>query len=407
MLRAKNAAFLCVLLLTGALYASAHAGLLGIEEERRIGRQVADNLEKEYRLVPEGAKTKRVQEIGARVAVFAIQDRPKIEYTFNVLADKQINALAAPGGYIYVFRGILRVMDEEELLAAVLAHEAAHVSKRHGMQTLERALGFSLLLGAVTGGSSDLGNVALNLLMRGYSRQQEAEADKVGHIYLFKAGYDVGAMVRMLERLHSSTEEDGSMPNFLRTHPSGETRIAAARRREAEILLELGSEHPAVNPPHLVIIFQPEAPDQRECELGEKLGEQLSQLLNASAQFRTDFAGVHITPAGDRLQKLGSLAAEQGVEGAIGLSFTAPALTSEATERQGKTIVKLAVEVRVVGTGASQAEMTETIETGAERRDADEVKLIERALEAKIAEAARLLAIAILRPGAQEIGIEE
>jgi Zn-dependent protease with chaperone function len=390
-----------LLLSTLALCAPLRAGLIGTDQERKIGRQVADELEKKYGLVGRDAMVQKVQTVGAKVAFFAKQDRPKVEYQFNVLADKSINALACPGGYMYAFRGLVKKMPEEELLAAVLAHECAHVSERHGMETLERSLGLSVLLGIFAGGQSDLGGAALGILMRGYSRDQEAEADKIGHIYLYQAGYDVGAMARMMERLSELTEDGGGVPNFLRTHPSDESRIRAARAREAEILLDLGSKNPPDIPPRLAVVYQPVGGEAAEVTaVGEGLATQLAQMLTGCGQFRAEFAGTRATGEADRVAALARLAGEQGLDGAIGLSFAEPPLKTEGAGRSASVRIKLSTTMTVVPASGMQAELTYPYATKEEKRDADEQKKIEETIKAKIDETARALAVAVLRPQA-------
>ncbi|MBM3474054.1 MAG: hypothetical protein FJX75_12365 [Armatimonadetes bacterium] len=387
------------LLVAVALCAPLRAGLIGTDQERKIGRQVADQLEKKYGLVRGDAMVQKVQTVGGKVAFFAKQDRPKVDYQFNVLADKEINAVACPGGYMYAFRGLVKKMPEEELLAAVLAHECAHVSQRHGMETLERSLGFSVLLGIITGGQSDLGNAALGVLMRGYSRDQEAQADKIGHIYLYQAGYDVGAMTRMLERLSELAEDGGGVPNFLRTHPSDESRIRAAQKREAKILLDLGSRNPPDNPPRLAVVYQSLGSEEAEVTtVGEGLATQLAQMLTGCAQFRAEFAGTRVTGEPERVAALARLAGEQGLDGAVGISFTEPPLKTEGTGRNAEVRIKLSTTMTVVPAGGTQAELTYSYATKEDKRDADEAKKIEETVKAKTDETARALAIAVLRP---------
>jgi Zn-dependent protease with chaperone function len=381
------------------LAATLHAGLIGTDQERKIGRQVADELEKEHGLVKQAALVENVQAVGAKVAVPAKADRPSIDFIFKVLADDEVNAVACPGGYVYAYRGLMQKMPEEELLAAVLAHECAHVTERHGMETLERALGFSLLLAAVTGGSSDLGSVALGVLMRGYSRGQEAEADRIGHAYLFKAGYDIGAMVRMLNRLAEASSGGGDMPGFLRTHPSDENRINAAVRREGEILLELGAERPAADPPHVAIVFEPTpGEDEAQSHLGEEIARQLAATLTGSAQFVADYAGDRAAAADDRVSALGQIAAERGVDGAVGLAFTAPPLTAKGTGRKAETTIKPALSMTVVGPNAAEAELAYDYTGPETRRKGDGKKRLDEALNKAADDAARALAIVLLRP---------
>ncbi len=391
------------------LWAPASAALLGLDDERKIGQQVADQLEKQYGLHRGRPMNQRVEGIGTRIAIAARDERPKIECSFKVLADKQVNAVACPGGHIYAFRGLCREMDDDQQLAAVLAHEAAHVTERHGMETLERALGFQLLLGLATGSKqSDLGGIALELILRGYSRSQEAEADRVGQLFLFRAGYDVGAMATMLRTLHEASGGGSDIPSFLRTHPSGQSRVRDAVEREAEIILDNGQERPAADPPEVVIAFQATDRDNEQArEVGEALAQQVATLLNDSAQFRAEFASVRAVGEEDAVHGLGELAADRGADSAVGLSFDEPPITVEGEGRKARVTMKLAISAQMVGAGSGEAEFSHTLETKGEKRDADEEKRIEATVERLIEEAAREAAKVIVRPPLAEAETEE
>lgn len=393
---------ICLFLLTAVLLClsiSASAGLLGLDEERKIGQQVADELERKYGVHRGQAMNQRVEGIGVRIAAPAQQERPQIEFSFKVLADKQVNAVACPGGHVYAFRGLCRQMQDDQQLAAVLAHEAAHVTERHGMEALERALGFQLLLGLATGGdSSGLGNIALDLIMKGYSRSQEAEADRVGQVFLFEAGYDVGAMASMLRTLHEATGGGGGLPSFLGTHPSDKSRIRNAVDREAEILLDLGHERPAADPPTLAVVFDPGQVDHEARAIGDTLAQQVVSLLNGSEQIRAELAGVRSLDETNQVTELSQLAVDRGTDSAARLRFTGPPLVYEGEERKGKVAIKLSVEMQLVQAGAGEAELTHAVEGKTEKRDADEESKIEETLRRLTDEAAREIAKIILRP---------
>ncbi|MES1990034.1 MAG: M48 family metalloprotease [Pseudomonadota bacterium] len=168
---------------------------------------------------------------------------PKQPYRVTVLNTPVINAFALPGGYVYVTRGLLALVDDEAELAGVLGHEIGHVIARHGAQRQTAALGTSLL-GAVLGAVA--GNGAVNQVMglggqgllAGYSRDQEYEADSLGVHYLAGAGYDPYAQGDFLaamdenakaEALIAGKSETGQS-DWLASHPATPQRVAAARR---------------------------------------------------------------------------------------------------------------------------------------------------------------------------------
>jgi predicted Zn-dependent protease len=152
---------------------------------------------------------RRVNDIGRRIA--AASDRRDIIYSFQILDSPDDNAFALPGGYVYISRGLYEKLDEGEL-AAVLAHQIAHVAARHALKHMQSALGDEVLVGLVLvglgrkdpevvrqiAGASD---AVFDLLGRGYSRQEELQADALAVTYLTRAGYDPYALAGVLEFL--------------------------------------------------------------------------------------------------------------------------------------------------------------------------------------------------------------
>ncbi len=180
-----------------------------------------------------------VNEIGQRIA--ARSDRPDLTYTFTVLDSEQVNAFADPGGYIYVYRGLLPYLSSEAELAATLGHEIGHVTARHSAHRQAGATAANVgatLIGILTG-SPDLMNVAGmagGAMVMGYSREQESEADQLGVKFISRVGYEPGAMADSLKHfwnleqfeLQSAREENRS-PNphggLFSSHPDTDKRI--------------------------------------------------------------------------------------------------------------------------------------------------------------------------------------
>ena len=171
-------------------------------------------------------------------------ETPDLEFTFTVLDSPIINAFALPGGYVHVTRGLIALADDEAELAGVLAHEIGHVTARHSAERYGQTMAANIArlgLGILTGSSAvtkAVGTVGA-LAVRGYSRQQEYEADLLGVRYLARAGYDPGAMASFLRKLQADsrlTAEIAGKPgqadkfNIMQTHPRTADRIAAATR---------------------------------------------------------------------------------------------------------------------------------------------------------------------------------
>jgi predicted Zn-dependent protease len=188
-----------------------------------------------------------INSVGQRVA--AVSYRGGITYHFTVVDSSIANAFALPGGYIYITRGLLSMMDNEAQLAAVLGHEVGHVSARHGMKRLESLLGVNLIASLadyLIFGSGDhqtergtvkvLGNVALATVSLGYSRKDEYQADELGTTYSLNAGYDSEGMIQLLEILKNMHDrEPSSVEEFFMSHPRSSARIEAVKKQIAKL----------------------------------------------------------------------------------------------------------------------------------------------------------------------------
>lgn len=206
-----------------------------VAAEIEFGREVAARIIGRYSLYQNTVVTKYVNLVGKAVALNA--NRPELEFRFGVLNTDQINAYAAPGGYVFVTRGALAKMQDEAELATVLAHEVAHVVLRHVVNELniKGADGSAMSgLARLIGGGTDSARVAfsqtvdkaLDILFKdGYKREDEAQADQDAVILSAAAGYDPGGLVRYFTRLNAAK---GKQTEILdKTHPPYDERIAA------------------------------------------------------------------------------------------------------------------------------------------------------------------------------------
>lgn len=214
------------------------------EDDVKLGRQAAPEFEEEFGgPVEHSGLQGYVRSVGRKVARKAdrIEERRAgeplpYEMEYTVLDSKVINAFALPGGPVYITRGLLKEMETEAQLAAVLAHETGHVYARHGSAQLSRQLGWELLIsvavaaagggeGAVAGG--DVARVVGGLANLKYSRTQENQADSLGLDYMVDAGYDPDGMPKLLQVF---SEMGGARPpQVLSTHPHPEARIGTVR----------------------------------------------------------------------------------------------------------------------------------------------------------------------------------
>jgi len=251
-----------LLLLVSALLASACSTnpvtgnqdfvLMSEEQEISLGRQYSAEIVKESPVYDDPELASLVQTIGEQVA--ANSHRPDLIYRFTVLDSDKVNAFALPGGYIYITRGLLAYLNSEAELAAVLGHEIGHVTARHsvrqhGTATMAGILG--AVVSASTGiqGAGDLSRLAGTAVVRGYGREHELEADRLGAEYLAKSGYDPGGMLKVVGVLKNQeafdklvAEQEDREPTayhgLFSTHPENDKRFqevvaAAGKFRQA------------------------------------------------------------------------------------------------------------------------------------------------------------------------------
>jgi beta-barrel assembly-enhancing protease len=173
-----------------------------------------------------------VQRIAARLMAHD-DPRPGVPYTFKVLDEKQINAVSLPGGPIYVYRGLLdAVGDDDDALACVIGHEIGHVNARHAAKQISQqmAANLGIVLILKGGTAQNVASMAQDLLGLSYSRDDEYEADARGLAYAYRAGFDPRGMVRFFTKLESLEKKQGGGPEMLRTHPLTKGRIERALR---------------------------------------------------------------------------------------------------------------------------------------------------------------------------------
>ena len=226
------------------------------EEEHYFGRSVAAQILGRYELVRDSELTLYLNDVGLVVASWSDMPETFGGYHFVALDTDEINAMAAPGGIVFITRGLLELLPDEDSLAAIFAHEISHVVERHGMaaisqQNLQEAL---LSLGRVAGSSLACGDllqeaetvfgravedISSTLLSRGYDREQEFDADRLAVEILQRAGYNPKRLLLVLDLLGQAEQKAESQGNELQsgwfsTHPSPQERLKAL----AELSLE-------------------------------------------------------------------------------------------------------------------------------------------------------------------------
>lgn len=205
---------------------------INTEKEIQIGRVVAARVAGRYGIYHDPGLTHYVALVG--LAAVLSSDRTDLVYHFAILDTDEANAFAAPGGYIFVTRGTLRELENEAQLAAVLAHEVAHVARRHIIKAVQKAN----LTAAVTSSAADVmdvkgelfknvTNFATDMVFKGLSREDEYEADRFGTEYAYRVGYQPSGLKEFLEHLQSTgaAKDRSGASQLFATHPKPSDRI--------------------------------------------------------------------------------------------------------------------------------------------------------------------------------------
>jgi len=220
----------------GLVNIGASALPIGPEKEREIGFGIAATVIGRYGLVQDRELIHYVNLVGQAVAQQSIRGS-EVQFHFGVLDTDDVNAFAAPGGFILITRGALGLMESEADLAGVLAHEMGHVDQKHVLDEIRRSSVFktaqdeSDLSGPLLDQIAELGG---SLLFMGLSREDELEADSLGVLYAAATGYRPDGILHFLENLKAAGEREAEgVQEWMATHPSTDERIEAVRRQLA------------------------------------------------------------------------------------------------------------------------------------------------------------------------------
>lgn len=233
---ARFAAAVGLVVAIAGLAGPADARIIGTDFEVILGSNTAAALEQRYGVYRDEAAEKRLEKLGKEMV--AVSGRTGLNYRFGILNTKEINALAVPGGWVYATRGLMTEKLSDDELAFVMGHEVAHIAKRHGVRQLEQGIGLSLAFGLILDRSattealvSDLLQV---LLVSGYSRDHEREADGMAVRYLLKTGHSPRGGVTFLKRLESLDKTKPSeLSRWFATHPPTNERIRVLEEKIA------------------------------------------------------------------------------------------------------------------------------------------------------------------------------
>lgn len=220
---------------------------INTRDEVAIGRQVAKEVKKQYKVLEDEEIQEHINAIGLKIA--CVSARQDLHYYFTVLDSKELNAFAIPGGGVYINSGLVNLLDDDEI-ACVLAHEVGHIAARHQAKKIQGQMGYQLLMAVALFemGKKDRklakqvsqgAGIIFELVLLGYSRQDELLADRLAIKYAHQAGYNPRGMASSLKKLKQHGQDKGGWGPMVvfRSHPYLEDRI-----RAAEVQIDLMSD---------------------------------------------------------------------------------------------------------------------------------------------------------------------
>lgn len=205
--------------------------LFTIEQDKELGQQVAQEIKnnpQEYPVLDSASNQKIYKYLyDMRDRILAsgkVEHKSDFIWQLKIINDSQTkNAFCTPGGYIYVYTGLMKYLDSEEQLAGVLAHEIGHADLRHSTRQMTKLYGVQTLIGILAGEREMIKQVTSSIIGLKFSRNHETEADQSSVTYLCPTEYDAAGGAKFFEKIQA--DGGSGVPEFLSTHPSPENRI--------------------------------------------------------------------------------------------------------------------------------------------------------------------------------------
>ena len=219
--------------------------MMNNEQENALGREYASEIDSQAKFVMDGKTNRRVLDIATPIFAQAQKEAPDVSFRIRIIDSPEINAFSIPGGFVYIYRGLLdKIGPDDDALACIIGHESAHVVRRHVVKSISDSenKGFLVDLASVLSRSyavSQVGGTLFQLDQLHYSRAAEYEADRWGERFAYNAGYDPTGMVRTFRIFETMESQGPSVPSYAEDHPGSANRIL----RVQEQLRELRADH--------------------------------------------------------------------------------------------------------------------------------------------------------------------
>ena len=213
-----------------------------VSKEMAWGKQLADEVARESKIDDDPILSEYINRLGQNLAR---NSDAKVPFVFRVIDGDEMNAFALPGGYVFVYTGLIKLASDEDEFAGALAHEIAHVAARHmtcrqSKADVAKVAGGlpGIFLGGIGGlAAREATRAALPMTFSSFSRHDESEADYLGVQYMYAAGYDPTGAVSILEKLESLQKtKPGAVAKVLATHPVDSERINKTEKEIQRIL---------------------------------------------------------------------------------------------------------------------------------------------------------------------------
>ncbi|MCA9400941.1 MAG: M48 family metalloprotease [Candidatus Omnitrophica bacterium] len=202
------------------------------DREVQIGFSVSQKVDEKYDIVEDVDVNARVERLFNRLV--EVSDRKDIVYFIKVIEeDEMINAFSLPGGYVYLFSGLVEKARSDDELAGVIAHEIGHITARHGVKRLQAAYGAMILTAAAAAADGGIGagvNLTMNTILSEYSQEDEFEADRLAVKYMRKAGFDPYGVEEFFDVLRKEQDKEIRPIMYFRSHPHIPQRKAKIRQ---------------------------------------------------------------------------------------------------------------------------------------------------------------------------------
>lgn len=242
---AAGAAVGVALASAGCQSGQIHNNVMNTEQENALGREYASEIDSQAKFVMDGKTNRRVLDIATPIFAQAQKEAPDVSFRIRVIDSPEVNAFSIPGGYVYIYRGLMdKIGPDDDALACIIGHESAHVVRRHVVKSISDSenKGFLVDLISVLSRSnavSQVGGTLFELDQLHYSRAAEFEADRWGERFAYNAGYDPTGMVRTFQIFDKMEDGHNDAPSYALDHPINSNRIL----RVEEQLRELRADH--------------------------------------------------------------------------------------------------------------------------------------------------------------------